>query len=220
MSIYFFPKDSSRYVQLPIPEQLPCPGPPGSTPGYDVVFPSADIDVFIADRNADAADAGGFFPVVAAYLNPPGIQGPPCEGVATIYVDGLLSRCAVYLNRVEFLDPTQNPLGPCLVDYRIKVAGYGISSTLYQGSFLALADPVDPRGQQVSPRGLLAEVSGVLGTQFELWARVNADAEGTNPQGVRVRIQFAMDRLGSAAFAYPGDASVGGGGLPVLPVVP
>lgn len=193
--------DDSR-VLLPLPTTACC------DPVYDVIFARTRIPVFMGI----GGDGAGYFPINAAGLNPPPVPGGTSGG-SIVYVNGLLSRCAVYLNHVWFTDTTVvTPATEVTVEYRIKVSAYGATSTVFHERIGVTPDPNNLSGPAINS-GLLCEVGGVLCQQFEFWAFV---AEFGDDQPLDVQLQFCMDRSGTPAFAYDGPASIGGGELPVL----
>lgn len=199
MSIDIFPASSPQRIKLPLP-------PPAQLPSWRVLFSRETVEVATAN-SAQGADSEGYFPVNAAYLEAQGCRPGLCLD-ATVFQDDGLSRCALYLNEGVVTPNEPNEVAtPQLVLYKIKVSIEGIGATLFKGGFLV--------GFQsnigIPKRGFIAEVSGVLGTQFEVWAKVS---DGLSAQPVKVRFQMILDRLGSAPFAYPG-IPAGGDVLPL-----
>lgn len=205
MPTNIFPQGAPHRIAMPVPEYLSPLN--GQVPSWRVLFTKEVVPVFTVD-NAEAADDEGYFPISAAYLCATGCRPTACED-AIVFIDDGISRCALYLNEATIKPANSSDVQTAqLVEFKLKVSIEGIGGTLFHGSFLV--KPVPGLNTRSTLRGLLAEVSGILGTQFEVWARVKSII---NPQPVEVRFQMIMDRLGGAAFAYPGDTA-GGHDLP------
>ncbi len=200
-----FPCNGPQRVTLPL--TIPS-GPkggqiPAESPSWRVIFPREEIKVLM-DSTAQGADSDGLFPINAVYLHACGCRVEGCEDVFVFVNDGI-SRCSVWLNFVEVIPPTGTPPTNQVVNWSIKGAADAINSPLLHGQIQvpALAS---------NTKGLIAEVSGILCTQFEFWASVSTVGV-PSPMPVNVRLQFIVDRLGSQIASYLGPVA-GGKDLP------
>lgn len=205
MPVTIFPCNTPQRVRLPCPQDIvPLLG---QTPSWRTVFGRQDIPVFDPAVNADGADLEGYFPINAIYLQAPGCKLSPCED-ATIFINDGMSRCAFWLNEATIKPPTGLPATPQVVDFAIKVANDSIPNTVFHVTAIitpgTFNQPVE--GGRSNVKGLIAEVSGILCTQFELWARVRN--VGVQPSPVEVRLEFIADRLGGQIFGFPGNVPV------------
>lgn len=193
-----FPANAPQRIKLPLPKNE------GSLPSWRVNF-SREV-VPVDGANAGGADSEGYYPIDAVFLEACGCRPSVCQD-ATVFVDDGLSRSSWYLNEGVVVPDAPNEIPTTqLVLYKIKVSIEGIGATLFKGGFLVV-----PQATNSPKRGFIATVSGVLGTQFEIWAKV---AAGGSSQPVRVRFEVIVDRLGTAPFAYPG-IPAGGDVLPL-----
>lgn len=167
------------------------------------------IPVFNSVVNPDAADTEGFFPINAMYLQAIGCKISACED-ATLFINDGMSRCSFWLNEATIIPVVGQPAVTQIVDFAIKVANDSIMNTVFHVT--ALITPgtkqIQVEGGRSNVRGLIAEVSGILCTQFELWARVRNSGMFGPPQPVEVRLEFHADRLGSQIFGFPGNVAV------------
>lgn len=205
--VVLFPCNGPQRILLPLPEKTtPLLG---QVPSWRVIFTREEIPV-LSDDNQAGADAEGYFPIVAAYLQANGCRASLCED-ATIFVDDCMSRCSIWMNEVDVLPPTGSQAQTQHLDFKVKAASDDINTTLFHGSVTVTIDNTDPFNRS-RVRGMMVQVSGVLCTQFELWARVPA---GVGAMPLSARFQFDMDRIGSQLAAYKGTIA-GGGDLPTF----
>jgi len=203
MPVTAFPCNTPQRVRLPVPQNItPLLG---QTPSWRTNFGKQTIDVFDSNVNADAADTEGFFPINAMYLQDVGCKVSACED-ATIFINDGMSRCAFWLNEATIKAPAGTAAVQQVVDFAFKIANDAIPNTVFHVT--AIITP-GTKGQIIEAgrsnvRGLIAEVSGILCTQFELWARVRK-LVGAVAMPVEVRLEFIADRLGGQIFGQPGN---------------
>ena len=230
--------DAPQRVQLPVPErQAPLLG---QVPSWRIIFSREIVPVFVTglppgqfNPSATGADQEGFYPIVAAYLEAvscrPGVGGED----SSVFLDDGLARCSFTLNEATFapeipgtVSPYQVTPDPSIVttnqtlDWSLKISNGSIGSSVFHGTTQIVVDPGNPANRRSLTKGLLGAISGVLCTQFEFWARVNAPMGGGTAVPVSVRMQFTMDRIGGQVIGYPGPISTQLAGFPTdLPAV-
>lgn len=204
-----FPCNSPQRIRLPVPEVSTRTFTHGDVPCWRVIFGKELVPVFTT-ANAEAADDEGYFPINAVYLLAIPCTPQGCDD-SKIFINDGIARCTIALNESTIIAPPGTAVQPQTIDYKVKLSVDAIGTNLFHGSVGINTSKSDPLDQRSSTSGVLVHVSGILGTQFELWARVrNIQA----PMPVEVRIQMIVDRLGGAPFAQPGTIA-GGPDLPL-----
>lgn len=198
-----FPQAAPQRIKLSLPR---CEG---AVPSWRVVFPRYEVPVLTPD-NGEGADREGYFPMVACYLEAIGCRPQFCED-SLIFIDDGLSRCSVTINIAKILAPPGIVPVSQSLEYKINAAVGAIPSPVMHHNIAIVADPLDPLAPSIT-RGIMCEVSGILCTQFEVWARISPNNQFGPAMPVEIRFQMMVDRAGSAAFAYEGQKD-----LPHLP---
>lgn len=224
--------NAPQRIMLPLPErQAPLLG---QVPSWRMIFTRTTVPVFVTDlplgqinQNAQSADMEGFYPIVAAYLEAtacrPGIGGED----SSVFIDDGLARCSFTLNEATFAPEIPGTTSPYVVvpspeiittnqtmDWSLKVSNGSINSSVFHGTTQIVVDPRNPANRRSLTSGLLGAISGVLCTQFEFWARINAPLVTGTAVPVSVRIQMTMDRIGGQVIGYPGPISTQLAGFP------
>lgn len=200
-----FPIGDKRRIQLP-----KFRGPEG-VGSWRMICPRETVrsyDPLNPTTGGFATDEDGFYPIQAVFVGCVALQGPG-YGPWPVYENDGLSRCAIYLDSV--VTPFDLNLGPLTMEWRVKCSAASVSNLLKSGSISFASQ--DLAGTTITKTGLIVDVSGPLGNQFELWARILP----TNGQmfPMEVSLQFIVDRLGDRGGAILGAIS-GGGELPTL----
>lgn len=209
-----FPCNGPQRIRLPVPVLCAVPPANGQVPSWRVIFGRELVPV-LSEANQAAADEEGYFPINAVFLAAIPCTPVGCED-SKIFIDDGLSRCTYTLNEATFRGPVATPALPQTMDFKAKISSDSIGTNLFHGSVGIDTSKSDPSNTRSITSGILVHVSGVLGTQFELWARIR---NGQTPMPVEVRIQMIVDRLGGAPFAIPGNIA-GGPDLPLPCCVP
>jgi hypothetical protein len=201
-----FPSNTPQRVRLPTPQTItPLLG---QTPSWRTIFGKEVVDIYDPNVNPQAADSEGYFPINAIYLEDQGCKISQCED-ATLFINDGMSRCAFWLNEATILPPVGQAPVQQIIDFAIKVATAAIPNTVAHFSALITTGPSktqqNTEGGRSPVRGMICEVSGLLVTQFEVWARVRNIGPSPLSQPVEVRLMFTADRLGSQIFAMPGN---------------
>lgn len=204
-----FPQGDPRRVQLPR-----FRGPEGLGVWREVC-PSQRVPVWNAAQPVAGADTDGYFPIQAVFGYPDCAVGDACSKYIA-YANDSFSRCAIYLTSVSLDSGGIIGATPIGMDWQIRASAASIGETLLTGTIVFLKN--DYAGTTLQRTGLIAQVSGILGNQYELWGRVVYN-EG-NGLPLRVTTEFVVDRLGDRFGAYLGAINNGGGGgLPLLNAV-
>ncbi len=210
-----FPCNSPQRIRLPVPQYAAIPPANGQINSWRVIFGKEIVQV-LTNADAQGADPDGYFPINAVYL-----LAVPCTPIgcidSKIFIDDGISRCTVTLNEATILAPAGSSPFPQTMDFKIRLASDAIGTDLFHGTVGINTSKVDPQNPRSETFGVLAHVSGILGTQFELWARIDPSVQ--IPMPVEVRIQMIVDRLGTFPFAQPGNIA-GGIDLPLPCCIP
>jgi hypothetical protein len=199
MSIREFPQIAPALVTLP-----QIPGDVAELGVWRVQFPRVPLPV-LTDETRNAADLQGYFPIAAVRLVGPCLQAP-CQDVTISTLDGL-SRAAFTVNAFQ-LEQAALPVANLQVRWQIKAATSGVNTPIFNASSSVGWSPKSPVISE-DAKGLIAVVSGVLCTQFELWGFI--DPQQGASADVAVRVQIQVDRLGDRMAGYRGP--LGGGDM-------
>lgn len=174
------------------------------------IFPDNDQKIFLPQvsrllqprGNEGLRAASVTFPKVEVErLSDNSFQPIACVSVRHRIMDGIAHNCLVNidaLDRVSWWLTGLDPLGPgpasitpAQLDLEIRAAtSYSDVRTVGLTNFLSFAD-----------RGLIVQVTGLLCSQWEMWARIIA----AEPVGTKLRMQVVadVDRLGqSSSISY------------------
>ena len=213
--LFTFPQGDTRRIQLPDPLG------PEEVGSWRTSCPRQTIRLQALNDDTSATDALGFYPIQAVYLGCKTRRPTSCNGYPSFQNDGL-ARCAVWLNVVAVAKDPSNPqaiipTGGQDIGFVIKVSSNCVPEPLLSG---VIHLPAQTRpGDPIPVMGLIGMVSGVLGNQFEFWAKVLRNEEPQNPAvPVEVSLQLDVDRLGDRMGALLGTVA-GGSPSGILPIV-
>jgi hypothetical protein len=203
-----FPNDPMKRVRLPR-----YPGPEGL--GTWRFASCLDQTVPISNPAApggttDFADADGYFPVEAVYLECLAVQQPLCGAkVNPAFLNDGISRASVWLDQVRSTDG--NPIANAqAIDFRVKFSDLVMPEVVAQGTIVVPQDTP----QRITPYGLIVTTSGgAIAPQVELWARVRLQ-EAPVAIPLVVRVAFTVDRNGDQMHNFLGRIAGGPGFLP------
>ena len=192
-----FPQITPYYVPL-----TPAWDPTG-TGCWRVIFPRTQVPVNIP-ANAGSANSDGYFPIAAVYLKAVGCQPPGCFDVM-MFLNDCVSRATFGLNAFHLDDPAPYPTLPTEVDWQVRAGLDAITNAVFSCSTTIDWTKTNATPQPAEIKGPIATVSGVLCTQFELWARVQSNPGVLSTPNLSVRVEIAVDRLGNqlGAHKYP-----------------
>lgn len=179
--------DSSLRVQLPSGTD-PVTGEsirgPDGLRAATVVFPRVAVNY--GSRNASAEDR--WQPIAAVAVAQ--CVAPTSPGADAIIIDAL-SRVSFWLKGLVWDSPGERPNVPPVMDFDIRAASTGSGGT-GESTGTIVAGGWDNTG-------LIAQVSGLLCSQWELWMRLRdvADAD----LQIKVRIDASVDRMGGSAVS-------------------
>lgn len=197
-----FPPDPTKRIRLPN-----FPGPEGLGSWRLPACLPQNVPLWDPSDPRGGFDADGYWPVQAVYLdcNARQVKCPGCSYEA--YLNDGLSRCTVWLESVEFQPPFPVAGGTPL-DFVVKVSDHNFPQGLAIGTII-IPQPTT-FGDPVTTLGLMASVSGVLGSQFELWARVPVAIDTPPRNPLTIKVAFVVDRIGDRLGAFYGNFVTGG----------
>lgn len=193
MAVRIFPQDFPSRVTVPVVLGAET---------YSLVFPRAEI-TSPQGGPLDPADPSFFEPQHAVVLyNPPlDIEnvGAPC-GTCQFSINTCTSRCSIWVNRLF-----QPEIGPALavppqIHFMVRQALYCIPVVRYVGTY------TPPTFEDA--RGLLIQIGGILGDQWELWARIQHNGVADEPP-LKWTISMAIDDEGDINQDLPGPFTAG-----------
>jgi hypothetical protein len=169
---------------------------------YSLVFPRGTI-TSPQGGPVDPADPSFFEPqnAVVLYNEPLDIinVGAPC-GTCQFSVDTCTSRCSIWVNRLF-----QPEIGPALaappqIHIMVRQSLYCIPVVRFVGTY------TPPSFEEA--RGLLVQISGILGDQWELFARIQHNGVTDEPP-LKWTISMAIDDVGTINQALRGPFTAG-----------
>lgn len=199
-----FPTGDLRRIQLPN-----FRGPEGLG-SWRLICPRQKVRIWDPSHTVDGADPDGFWPVQAVFV---GCEACSLGSLVTnfpAYKNDGLSRCAIYLDAV-FTGDGSMITNDVIMEYRIKVSAACVPEILQEGTITFTS--ADYSGQTINKAGLIGSVSGIIGNQFEFWAKIDA---GVGAKEIVLSLQFIVDRIGDRLEGYQGVIAGGPGGLPLV----
>ncbi len=184
------------------PERVSIRAIPGAKT-YSLVFPRSVI-TSPQGGPLDPADPDFFEPqkALVLYSEPLGIEnvGAPC-GTCQFSVDTCTSRCSIWVNR--YFQPEIGaalPDPPPEIHFMVRQALYCIPVVRYVGRYTPTSFD--------EARGLLVQISGLVGDQWELWARIQHNGVTDTPP-LKWTIGMAIDYAGTVNSAIEGPFTTG-----------
>lgn len=173
-----FPVDTTHLVTIP-----QCARGPDGLRAAFTFFPERDVEM-----KAD----GSMQPIAAIRVWGPGVEA--YEGGTSVVADGL-SRSSWWCASVGYVnDSFGSGVGavPPNIDYEVRGA-ISMKATRFADGTTNFTNYQD--------EGFIVQVSGILCTQFEFWARINPFQEGVSVgTKIKIRLAASVDRQAGAPF--------------------
>lgn len=186
-----FPLSSDHRIALPAPgsffdlvNQNAGPtrarGGPEGLQSWDVLFPWQDV-IAAGKTYNDPTDVEGYLPIDAAYVQGCTDRYQGKCGEYPVTTNDCFSRTSWWLQNISGGGVSASEF-PYPIDFLIRFANNCVGEPVFSGRVNL---------PSLKHTGLIVQVSGLLATQVEFWARLPVGATG-----IRVALALKVDRLG------------------------